>query len=179
MAYSLYIDRNENFECDLKVKNASLKNANARLVVNAGDLNLMFEGDIRNGRCVIPIRKMRGILPENTKGDMHLEVIVEDTYFKPWKSQFIVEEHTSVKVQVMEQKTRKPIMEVSGVEDEEGFLTPSQQLAFVMERVGINRQNIQSRKSDVKQVISEFFTANPTSSKNSKELIRDALSMVK
>lgn len=182
MAYSLYIDRNENFECDLSVKNASLKDARARLVVEGDDVNLMFEGDIRNGRCVVPIRKMKGLLPENTRGKMHLEVIVEDTYFSPWEDQFIVEEHTQVKVQVHEQKKKKPVMEVSTVQDkpvESKKLTPSQQLTYIFERFGLDKKSIKARKSDFEQIVKEYFTSNPTSVKNSKEYIREALSMLR
>ena len=183
MAYSLYIDRNENFECDLSVKNASLKDAKARLVVEGEDVNLMFEGDIRNGRCVVPIRKMKGLLPENTRGKMHLEVIVEDTYFSPWQDQFLVEEHTQVKVQVHEQKKKKPIMEVSAVQEEpkeeDPKPTPSQQLTYIFERFGLDKKSIRSRKGDFQQIIQEYFTTYPSLVKNNKKYIREALSMLR
>jgi len=113
MSYKLYTDKQEVFECDVAVKNASLKNSIARLVVESDTLDLVFKGKINDGKCIVPIRKLKGILDESVKGNMHLEIIVEDTYFKPWESEFIVEEHTSVKVDVKEQKetTNKPILE--------------------------------------------------------------------
>lgn len=183
MAYSLYIDRNENFECDIEAKNASLKNAMARLVLKTDDLNLMFEGTIRNGRCIIPISKMKGLLEENTQGKMHLEVIVDDTYFSPWKDRFVVEEHTSVKVQVHEQKKNKPLMEVTTPKqlssNTEKIASPEQQIHYLFERFGINKNNFFARKPDVNQIIREYFMASPELVKNGKKYIRGAVSLLK
>ena len=89
----------------IQVKNASLKNSMARLVVESTDgPNFVFNGKIENGKCVVPIHRLKGLLDENTRGNIHMEIIVENTYFKPWSSDFIVEEHTSVKVKVNESK---------------------------------------------------------------------------
>lgn len=114
MPYKLYTDRNENFECEVAVKNASLKGSMARLVAESAEgVNLVFFGKIENGKCNIPIRRLKGLLDENTRGKMHLEIIVEDVYFSPWEDDFIVEAHTSVQVKVTEQKhPTKPIVEV-------------------------------------------------------------------
>lgn len=111
--FKLYTDKAENFSADVSVKNASLKNSTARLVVESENLNIVFKGTIENQKCTIPIKKLKGIMEENTKGKMYLEIIVEDIYFRPWESEFVVEEHTSMKVVVQEQVvTDKPILEV-------------------------------------------------------------------
>src|SRR5258706_2299574 len=114
MSYKLYTDKAENFECEVSVKNASLKNSMARLIIeSAGGPNFVFNGKIEGGKCVVPIHRLKGLLDENTTGNMHLEVIVEDTYFKPWSSDFVVEEYTSVKVKVNESKqSTKPTITV-------------------------------------------------------------------
>ncbi len=119
--YKLYTDKNENFSADISVKNASLKNSVARLVVETPGINLVFPGTIEEQKCIIPIKKLKGIIEENTTGKMYLEIIVEDVYFKPWESQFVVEEHTSMKVVVKEQKeeTTKPVLEVKVSEKKE------------------------------------------------------------
>src|SRR5271165_3805063 len=104
MAYTLYLDKNETFEAAVSVKNASLKDAFARIIVEAGDFSLMFPGKIKDGKCIVPIKRLKGLLEENIKGQMKLEVIVEDTYFSPWKDEFKIEQHTDVKVQIHEQK---------------------------------------------------------------------------
>lgn len=117
--YKLYTDRNENFTAEVSVKNASLKNSIARLIVESGGVNLVFNGTINNGTCTVPIKKLKGIMEEKDHGKMYLEIIVEDVYFKPWESEFEVETHTSMKVVVQEQKesSSKPVVEVIRVED--------------------------------------------------------------
>lgn len=183
MAYSLYTDRNENFECDVAAKNADLKHAQARLVVKAEDVNLMFEGTIHNGRCVIPICKMKGLLAENTKGKMHLEIIVDDTYFSPWKDNFVVEEHTSVKVQVHEQKRSKPLLEATQpkqfTENKDEIASPEYQLYYLFERFGIQKKNLATRRGDVQQIIREYFSASPELVKNGKKYVHGALSLLR
>ncbi len=111
MSYKLYTDKSEIFECKITLEGASLKDASSRIVVNTPDLNLMFEGTIDNqGNCKIPIRKLRGLLGEDSKGTMKLEVIAEDTYFLPWESDFIVDTSKKIKVEVKGQQNQ-PITE--------------------------------------------------------------------
>lgn len=164
MPYKLYTDKNELFTADISVKNASLKNSLARVVVESEGLNLIFKGKLENGKCTVPIRKLKGLLDENTKGKMHLEVIVEDTFFKPWESDFIVEEHTSVKVAVKEQKeiSGKPIVEVKVKDTKRQKLsTPAQELVHICEIFGVNSKNYRTKKrSDFKEVIKEYFKVN-------------------
>lgn len=183
MAYSLYTDRNENFECDVSAKNADLKHAQARLVVKTEDVNLMFEGTIHNGRCVIPICKMKGLLAENTRGEMQLEIIVDDTYFSPWKDNFVVEEHTSVKVQVHEQKRTKPLLETTQpkqlVDNKNKIVSPEYQLYYLFEKFGIHKKNIEALRGDVQQIIREYFKESPELIKNSKKYVRKALALLK
>ena len=114
MSYKLYTDKKEIFECKITLEGASLKDAVSRIVVNTPDLKLMFEGTIDNqGNCKIPIRKLRGLLGENDKGTMRLEVIAEDTYFEPWNSDFIIDTSKKINVEVKVQENTKcePIVE--------------------------------------------------------------------
>lgn len=168
MPYTLYTDKNENFECEVAVKNASLKGSLARLVVESADgINLVFNGKIEGGKCTIPVRRLKGLLEENTKGNMFLEVVVEDTYFKPWKSDFNVEEHTSVKVTVNESKQpSKPTVEVkvpSAPTSQKGINTwvPLYEIQKLCEQFGIRRSNLAKRKGDLQQILKEYFNANP------------------
>jgi hypothetical protein len=182
MSYKLYTDKNENFECEIDVKNASLKNSIARLIVESTTgPNLIFNGKLDGDKCVIPIKRLKGILDENTHGNMHLEVIVEDTYFKPWESDFIVEEHTSVKVKVNEQKQsfKKPIVELKThpiLNYAEGpssniippsrrkginVFIPKKEIAIICEHFGIRKNNFQRKQKDFVQILREYFKANP------------------
>jgi hypothetical protein len=181
MAYTLYLDRPEEFICEVAVKNASLKDAFARMVVEANDLTLMFEGKLKDGKCIVPIRRLKGLIDENSKGKMHLEVIVEDTYFKPWSDNFIVEEHTSIKVKVNEQKKpSKPIVEVRTLSDIKTKISvPAQDLVYIFEKVGINKKNFNQKGSDFKQVIKEYFKASPEFIKESKKYIQEAVTALK
>src|ERR1017187_1903882 len=135
MAYQLYLDRAENFECDVTVKNASLKGAFARMIVECGNLALMFPGVLKDGRCYVPIKRLKGLLEENSIGKMHLEVIVEDTYFKPWEDNFQVEQHTAVKVKIQEQKKpSKPMVEVKTVKNQNKLSDAAADILFICEK---------------------------------------------
>ena len=92
MSYKLYTDKKEIFECKIYLEGASLTQATSRIIVETQDLKLMFEGTIdKDGNCKVPIKKLRGLVGEDSKGTMKLEVIAEDTYFMPWESDFEVD----------------------------------------------------------------------------------------
>lgn len=108
MSYSLFSDKGELFEARIKLSGASLKQSFCRLVVESEAWDLVFKGTIdEQGNCSIPIKKLKGVLPEGTTGTMKLEVIAEDTYFVPWESTFEVEVAKSVQVEVKQQKSKK------------------------------------------------------------------------
>ena len=107
--YKLYTDKQETFECDLFLEGADLKQSSARLIVESKDLTLMFKGTIDDkGNCKVPIKKLKGLMGENTTGDIKLEVIAEDTLIEPWQSDFIVDTAKKVTVEVKSQKEEKP-----------------------------------------------------------------------
>ena len=110
--YKLYTDKQETFECDLFLEGADLKESSARIVVESKDLTLMFKGTIdEKGNCKVPIKKLKGLMSENTTGDIKLEVIAEDTLIEPWQSDFIVDTAKKVTVEVKSQKTKPQIKE--------------------------------------------------------------------
>lgn len=183
MPYKLYTDKQELFECEVAVKNASLKGSFARLVVECSDgFNFVFNGKIENGKCTVPIRRLKGLLDESSKGNMFLEVIVEDTYFKPWTSEFIVEEHTSIKVNVNESKApSKPIVQVKvlaaqTLKEDMGINVwlPLHEISKICSQFGITRSNLGEKKSDFQMLIKEYFNANPEF-KNHKSTILNGL----
>ena len=82
--YTLFTDKTEVFECDLQLEGASLKKSFARLLIESPEINLVFNGEISSsGKCKIPVKKLKGLLDENVKGKIKLEVVAEDTYFTP------------------------------------------------------------------------------------------------
>jgi len=81
--YKLFTDKSETFECDIKIDGASLSNSKSRLIVETKDYSLMFTGKIDStGKCKIPIRKLKGLIDESTKGSIKLEVIAEQKLHK-------------------------------------------------------------------------------------------------
>ena len=177
--YKIYTDKGENFECEVSVKNASLKDSKARLVVESADgINLMFNGKIENGKCTVPIRRLKGLLDENATGKMFLEVIVEDTYFSPWQENFVVEEHTSVKVNVNEQKLpSKPSVTVkvpvqSMPKPQKENLIPLYEISRLCEKFGIKKSNLNQKKDELRGLIKEYFNANPEYSKQKSSVLK-------
>jgi hypothetical protein len=104
--YKLFTDKTELFECNIQLEGASVKKSQARLLVESNDFSLVFNGEISSdGKCKIPIKKLKGLLEENTQGNIKLEVIAEDTYFTPWESKFMVETSKKIAVEVKSQQT--------------------------------------------------------------------------
>ena len=127
--YKLYTDKTEIFECKVKIDGASLSNSKARLIIESEDLNLLFNGKIdEHGNCKITIKRLKGILPESMKGEIKLEVIADDTYFIPWKSEFSVDASKKVVVEVKSQDAdliieSAPKVSVTDVKNTESIVT--------------------------------------------------------
>lgn len=156
MGYTLYTDKDTNFECKVELKGASLKNAEARLVVEADDLMLMFKGTIlKGGKCVIPVTKLNRFMDENTSGEVRLEIIAEDTYFQPWKSTFKMDAARKLTVEVTNPtpEQRKPRATVKFVNDPMSKLSRS--IIRELGARGITLDNIKKRRPAVVRCINE------------------------
>ena len=101
--YKLYADKSENFVCDISIQGADPKQSEARIIVESGDWTLMFYGELKGGKCIVPIKKLN-ILKEGQVGDIRLEVIAEGNIFIPWEDKFKVNVSKKVTVKVNEQK---------------------------------------------------------------------------
>ena len=101
--YKLYSDKSEDFICDISVEGANPKETEARIVIESEDWTLMFNGELKNGKCVVPIKKLN-ILKEGQVGNIRLEVIAEGNLFVPWEDKFKVKLSKKVTVKVNEQK---------------------------------------------------------------------------
>lgn len=110
--YTLYTDKSEDFKCNIGVEGADITNTHARLVLENSTMNILFEGRVdKNGDCVIPIKKLKHILPEGVEGNLKLEVIADDTYFSPWEDNFIVKVNKRVTVEVTNDTRKNKIEE--------------------------------------------------------------------
>ena len=166
--YKLFTDKSELFECDIKLEGASLSKSKARLVVETPDYSLLFNGSISSGgKCEIPIRKLKGLIDENTSGNIRLEVIAEDTYFTPWESDFEVDASKKVTVEVKSQTTKKPIVEAKvkvKVKKEKPTITETQHVMNLFKlliKEDINVNNIFYKRNALNNVVATYLQENP------------------
>jgi hypothetical protein len=180
--YKLYTDKTEIFECKVKIDGASLSNSKARLIIESEDLNLLFNGKIdEHGNCKIPIKRLKGILPESMKGQIKLEVIADDTYFIPWKSEFSVDASKKVVVEVksqdadliIESTPRVSVTEVKNTESIVTTVTPTEStpdiskvikehvvnLMRLLLREDISIDNIVFKKTKANSIISTYLNS--------------------
>ena len=171
--YKLFTDKSELFECDIKLQGASLKKSKARLVVETQDYSLMFNGSIsKGGKCEIPIRKLKGLIDEDTTGNIRLEVIAEDTFFTPWESDFEVETSKKVTVEVKTQTSKKPIVEAKVT------VTTSEQqhvvnLLKLLIKEDINIKNISYQRNKLNNIVATYLKENTI--KDTKKVISGVL----
>lgn len=110
--YKLYQDKNEEFVCDIMIEGSSPEETYARVIIESENWSLVFPGEIRNGKCIVPIKKLN-ILKEGEIGNIKLEVVAEGNLFIPWENQFKVKLSKKVTVNLSENKkqTKKPIIQ--------------------------------------------------------------------
>lgn len=175
MPYKIYTDKDEEFVCEVSVKNASLKDSIARIILETAGLNLVYRGYIRNGKCVVPIKKVKGLLAENTTGKIQLELVVDGMYFKPWESTFQVEENTTVKVRVDEAvEEGQPSVKVTNPLKEAKLKNvASEDILRICEQFNINRDTLSNRRSDFKKIVAEYFKATPEFISKKHEILQE------
>ena len=182
--YKLFTDKTELFECNIKLEGASLKNSQARLLVESEGLNLMFKGTISStGKCQIPIKKLKGLLDENISGDIKLEVIADDTYFTPWKSKFTVDTSRKITVEVKSQEDlevlteSKPTVSVENVKnsvslhEREHIIT----LLRLLIKEDINLKNLSIKKDKLNNLVGTYLQRNEIASNQKETIIEGVL----
>ena len=183
--YKLFTDKSELFECDIKLEGASLSKSKARLVVETSDYSLLFDGSISSkGKCEIPIRKLKGLINEDTSGNIRLEVIAEDTLFTPWESDFEVEASKKVTVEVKSQTTKKPIVETKVKVNVKGdkkriTLTEKQHIINLFKlliKEDINIDNISFRRNALNNIVATYLQENTV--KNTDKVINGVLKVL-
>ena len=114
--FKLYTDKNNTFKCKVLVEGANESTAIARLVIEGESHNLMFDGKLKEGVCEVNIGKFKNFDNFKSKGFVKLEVIADDTYFTPWKSEYKIEQSKTVVVEVIEEKeSSKALVEVTEI----------------------------------------------------------------
>ena len=181
--YKLFTDKAELFECSISLRGASLKKSKARLVVETPDYSLLFNGNIsKSGKCEIPIKKLKGLIDEDTTGNIRLEVIAEDTYFTPWESDFEVDASKKVTVEVKSQTTKKPIVETKvkvKVKDEKPTITEKQHVINLFKlliKEDINVDNISFKRDELNNIVATYLKENTV--KNTNKVINGVLKVL-
>ena len=179
--YKLFTDKAELFECDIKIEGTSLSKSTARLVVETNDYSLMFNGQIStDGKCEIPIKKLKGLIDESSKGNIRLEVIAEDTYFTPWKSDFAIEASKKVTVEVKSQSNKKVIKEntvhISNVKQQitKKEVNHVANILKLLVRENINMKNLHLKKNRLNKIVATYTKYKPIN-ENKKSIIKGVL----
>ena len=178
--YKLFTDKAELFECSISLQGASLKKSKARLVVETPEYSLLFNGSIsKSGKCEIPIKKLKGLIDEDTTGNIRLEVIAEDTFFTPWNSNFEVETSKKVTVEVKTQTTKKPIVEAKVKVKEKPTITEKQHVINLFKlliKEDINIDNISFKRNELNNVVATYLQENTV--KNTGKVMNGVLKVL-
>ena len=168
--YKIFTDKTEVFECNIQLEGASVKKSQARLLIESDDLSLVFKGEISSdGKCKIPIKKLKGLLDENTQGNIKLEVIAEDTYFTPWESKFTVETSRKITVEVKSQESSvniitesKPKITIDKVKTTQSIQESKHILKIIglLKKENIYLNNISNNKVKLNNLIEAYLKRN-------------------
>ena len=180
--YKLYTDKSELFECDIKIDGASLSDSTVRLVVETNDYSLMFNGKIsKEGKCEIPIRKLKGLIEESSTVNIRLEVIAEDTYFTPWRSDFKIDASKKVTVEVKSQSNKKVIKEnkvrITNIKQEitNKDIDHVANIMKLLVRENITLQNLSIKKDRLNKIVATYKKHKPLTEDKHKEVIKGVL----
>ena len=84
--YRLLKDKNNEFQCEIKLEGANINNATARLFLEADGAEYSFKGEIDGDKCTIPMGKLKKFANLLESGKIRLEVLADDTLFVPYES---------------------------------------------------------------------------------------------
>ena len=181
--YKLYTDKIENFEAKIKLEGASLKKSKARLVVEADGFDVMFKGTISDtGNVKIPVKRLKGLIEENTKGNIRLEVIAEDTYFTPWESKFEVQASKKVTVEIKSQnKKRLKESKSTAYVLSQVALTEKQHIINILKMLikeDINIENLQIKKNKLNNIVATYIQKNPISENQKGPIVEKVIKVL-
>ena len=183
--YKLYTDKQEIFECDIQLEGASLNNSNARLIIETDDLSLLFKGNINSqGKCKIPVKRLKGLLGEDIKGTIKLEVIAEDTYFIPWESAFVVEASKKIQVEVKSQSQgeiiteSKPSVKVKNIKEEVTIKEKNHVLNILrlLIKEDISLKNVNFRKNKLNHIVATYLDKHPINESQKDQIVNGVIS---
>ena len=181
--YTLYTDKQEIFECSISLEGASVKNSQARLIVETDHLNLLFKGTINeSGKCTIPIKRLKNLIDESSTGQIRLEVIADDTYFTPWESKFNVKTAKKLTVEVATQSNKVSLKESAPtvtVKTTQQPIAPKHDnsnmhianISKILRHSNININNMHSNKYKLNKIIEAYMQVRQVASTEKTRII--------
>jgi hypothetical protein len=171
MSYTIYLDKDETFECEASIKNASYKNSSARLIIESNDVNLVFFGSVDKNTISVPIKSLKKYFTESDKATIKLEVIVENQLVTPWESEVEFDSYNKVEIKEVKNVKSKPLIEVKVKEEKKVVVEETQAEVF--------EENTTDREKFLESVNKEFKKIKldgKLSKEEKKKLIKNLLS---
>lgn len=127
MSYKIYLDKEETFECEASIKNASYKNSSARLIIESEDVNLVFFGSVDKNTITVPLKSLKKYFTENDTAKIKLEVIVENQLVTPWESEVQFDNYNKVEIKEIKNIKQSPLVEIKLKEEQKEVVVEKSQ----------------------------------------------------
>ena len=146
--YKLLKDKNNEFQCEIRLEGASAKNAKVRLFLEADGAEYSFNGKIEGEQCIVPMGKLKKYTNLLENGKIRLEVVADDTLFVPYESNYELEAEKRVTVEV-KQPDATPAKAMVEVKVNTPIPTPQP-------KVEAKPQPVKKSKDPINEIISYF-----------------------
>jgi hypothetical protein len=184
-SYTIYLDKEETFECEASIKNASYKNSSARLIIESEDVNLVFFGNVDKNTISVPIKSLKKYFTENDTAKIKLEVIVENVLVTPWESELVFDSYNKVEIKEIKSTKSAPMVEIKVKEEKKNVETKVTEVQKqLVEKKSENNQIKKKQFQDPKQELLNALNEQIKNIKGNgqlrkeekKELIKNLLS---
>jgi hypothetical protein len=184
MSYTIYLDKEETFECEASIKNASYKNSSARLIIESEDVNLVFFGSVDKNTISVPIKSLKKYFTENDTAKIKLEVIVENVLVTPWESELTFDSYNKVEIKEIKSTKSAPMVEIKVKEDKKNVeakvVEVEKQLVEKKTEKKSVKKSVKSPKQELLNALNEQIKYikgdGKLSKEEKKELIKNLLS---
>ena len=179
-AYTIYLDKEETFECEVSIKNASIKDSSARLIIESDDINLVFFGTVSKDTITVPIKSLKKYFTESDKATIKLEVIVENNLVTPWESELLFDSYNKVEIKEIKNVKSKPLIEIKVKEDKKQQQLEAKTKEIEQKVVTESKKPVKSLKEklleSVNDQIKKIQVDGKLNKEEKKELIKKLLS---
>lgn len=179
-AYTIYLDKEETFECEVSIKNASIKDSSARLIIESDDINLVFFGTVSKDTITVPIKSLKKYFTESDKATIKLEVIVENNLVTPWESELLFDSYNKVEIKEVKNIKTKPLIEIKLKEDKKQQQLEAKTKEIEQKVVAESKKSVKSLKQklleSVNEQVKKIQVDGKLNKEEKKELIKKLLS---